>query len=96
MRSFGGAELGLDAPALDADLREREFGEGEGMLVADYLETYGECPEWHAAWGEAALMNGSYDDAVRSLETACAQSESNGAYAALLARAKSAGDAAHL
>lgn len=39
------AELGLDTPALDADLREREFGEGEGMLVADYLETYG---DWDA------------------------------------------------
>ena len=39
------AELGLNAPVLVDDMREREFGEGEGMLVADYIETYG---DWHA------------------------------------------------
>ncbi|MBO9625838.1 MAG: histidine phosphatase family protein [Microbacterium sp.] len=39
------AELGLDAPSLVADMREREFGEGEGMLVPDYIRTYG---DWHA------------------------------------------------
>jgi len=39
------AELGLDAPMLVADIREREFGEGEGMLVPDYLQKYG---DWHA------------------------------------------------
>ncbi|WP_217183857.1 histidine phosphatase family protein [Streptomyces sp. AC495_CC817] len=39
------AELGLDAPTLVHDVREREFGEGEGMLVADYIRTYG---DWHA------------------------------------------------
>ena len=63
--------------------------------VADaYVETYGDGPERHAAWGEAALLSGAYDDAVRSLETACAQNTTNGAYAALLARARSAGDVA--
>ena len=36
------ADLGLDAPLLVPDMREREFGEGEGMLVADYLQTYGD------------------------------------------------------
>ncbi|MDT0157113.1 histidine phosphatase family protein [Microbacterium sp. ARD32] len=39
------AELGLAAPELVDDVREREFGEGEGMLVADYIATHG---DWHA------------------------------------------------
>ena len=39
------ASLGLEPPALVDDVREREFGEGEGMLVADYISTYG---DWHA------------------------------------------------
>ncbi len=39
------AELGLAEPTLVADLREREFGEAEGMLVADYIAAYG---DWHA------------------------------------------------
>jgi uncharacterized phosphatase len=38
-------EIGLDEPALVPELREREFGEAEGMLVADYIERYG---DWHA------------------------------------------------
>ncbi|MFT4156641.1 MAG: histidine phosphatase family protein [Microbacterium sp.] len=37
--------LGLRAPRLVDGIREREFGEGEGMLVPDYLEKYG---DWHA------------------------------------------------
>jgi probable phosphoglycerate mutase len=37
--------LGLPAPRLVDGIREREFGEGEGMLVPDYLEKYG---DWHA------------------------------------------------
>ncbi len=38
-------ELGLEPPMLVEDVREREFGEGEGMLVPDYIRTYG---DWHA------------------------------------------------
>lgn len=38
-------ELGLGAPHLMSGLREREFGEGEGMLVPDYIDRYG---HWHA------------------------------------------------
>ena len=34
--------LSLEAPTLVRDLREREFGDGEGMLVADYLAQYGD------------------------------------------------------
>lgn len=38
-------ELGLAAPALVHDVREREFGEGEGLLVQEYIDAYG---DWHA------------------------------------------------
>lgn len=34
------AELGLEDPQLFADLRERNYGEAEGMLVADFRERY--------------------------------------------------------
>ncbi|MGV2983607.1 histidine phosphatase family protein [Microbacterium sp. AGC85] len=37
--------IGLAEPELVPDLREREFGEAEGMLVADYIDRYG---DWHA------------------------------------------------
>jgi probable phosphoglycerate mutase len=37
--------IGLDDPELVPDLREREFGEAEGMLVTDYIDRYG---DWHA------------------------------------------------
>lgn len=59
------AELGLDVPALDADLREREFGEGEGMLVADYLETYG---DWDAEVPGAETLEGVAARALRALD----------------------------
>ncbi|WP_341974892.1 histidine phosphatase family protein [Microbacterium sp. LWO13-1.2] len=36
------SELGLDTPLLVPDMREREFGAGEGMLVTDYIQTYGD------------------------------------------------------
>lgn len=39
------AELGLPLAGVVPDVREREFGEGEGMLVSDYIEKYG---DWHA------------------------------------------------
>lgn len=35
-------ELGLAAPDAVHDMREREFGIAEGMMVADYLTTYGD------------------------------------------------------
>lgn len=37
--------VGLDIAGVVPDLREREFGEGEGLLVPDYISTYG---DWHA------------------------------------------------
>lgn len=36
------SHLGLGAPVLVPDIREREFGEGEGMLVSEYMQTYGD------------------------------------------------------
>lgn len=39
------AELGLELTGIVADVREREFGDGEGMLVDDYIAKYG---DWHA------------------------------------------------
>lgn len=35
-------ELGLHEPLLVPDLREREFGEGEGLLVTEYLDRFGD------------------------------------------------------
>ncbi|MTE23636.1 histidine phosphatase family protein [Microbacterium sp. ZXX196] len=35
-----GASLGLGAPAVDARLRERAYGEAEGMQQAEYLERF--------------------------------------------------------
>lgn len=35
-------QLGLGAPVLVPDIREREFGEGEGMLVSEYMKNYGD------------------------------------------------------
>ncbi len=37
--------LGLEVVGVIPDIREREFGDGEGMLVEDYISTYG---DWHA------------------------------------------------
>lgn len=39
------AELALEIAGVVPDIREREFGDGEGMLVGDYIEKYG---DWHA------------------------------------------------
>lgn len=56
------SELGLEGPLIDADLREREFGDGEGMLVADYLETWG---DWTAEVPGAETLDAV---AVRALD----------------------------
>lgn len=63
------AELSLPDPELVPDLREREFGEAEGIEVGEYLERYG---DWRAEVpgaetleevGERALA--AMDDLVR-------------------------------
>ena len=37
--------LGLEVAGIVPDIREREFGDGEGMLVEEYIQAYG---DWHA------------------------------------------------
>lgn len=58
-------ELGLADPALTRGLREREFGEGEGMLVADYLSRYG---DWQTEVPGAETLTQVRDRALDSLE----------------------------
>lgn len=58
-------ELGLADPGVTRGLREREFGDGEGMLVADYLDRYG---DWHATVPGAETMAQVRDRALDSLE----------------------------
>lgn len=58
-------EIGLDGPVLVPDLREREFGDGEGMLVEDYLRTYG---DWDAAVPGAETLGDVAERALRALD----------------------------
>lgn len=60
------AELGLSDPELAPGLREREFGEGEGLLVSEYLERFG---DWHAAVPGAETLEQVRDRALDELET---------------------------
>jgi probable phosphoglycerate mutase len=55
------AELGLELAGVVPDVREREFGEGEGMLVSDYISTYG---DWHA---EVPGAESLHDVGVRAI-----------------------------
>jgi len=41
-----GAELGLGAPALSPALRERSYGDAEGLTAAEFADRWG---EWHTA-----------------------------------------------
>lgn len=59
------AELGLGAPVLVPDIREREFGEGEGMLVSEYMETYG---GWHSEVPGAETLEDVAERALRALD----------------------------
>jgi len=58
-------ELGLGTPATTRGLRERTFGEGEGMLVADYLSTWG---DWVSPVPGAETLDEVRDRALDSLE----------------------------
>jgi uncharacterized phosphatase len=57
--------LGLASPELVPDMRERSFGEGEGILVADYLEQYG---DWHAAPPGSETLVGVCERALAALD----------------------------
>lgn len=56
--------LGLAAPSASHDMREREFGEGEGMLVQEYLERFG---DWHSAPTGAESLEAVRDRALSAL-----------------------------
>jgi probable phosphoglycerate mutase len=57
--------LGLGSPALTRGLRERTFGEGEGMLVEDYLTSWG---DWTSPVPGAETLEEVRDRALDSLE----------------------------
>lgn len=59
------AELGLPEPMLTADMREREFGAGEGMLVHEYLERFG---DWQKPVPDAESFDQVRDRALGALD----------------------------
>lgn len=72
-------ELGLAEPELVPDLREREFGEAEGMLVADYIERYG---DWHAEVPQAESFAQVAERALTALDVIARASRRRSAPAA--------------
>lgn len=60
-----GSELGLPAPDLVAGVREREFGEGEGLLVSEYLERYG---DWQREVRGAETLSDVRERAIAALD----------------------------
>ncbi|MGO2683023.1 histidine phosphatase family protein [Microbacterium sp.] len=71
--------LGLAAPATAPDMREREFGEGEGMLVEDYLQQF---ENWHAAPTGAESLDVVRDRALSALDQIARESRRRSAPAA--------------
>ncbi|WP_033107011.1 MULTISPECIES: histidine phosphatase family protein [Microbacterium] len=57
--------IGLAQPELVSDLREREFGEAEGMLVGDYIDRYG---DWHADVPKAESFDQVAERALAALD----------------------------
>lgn len=57
--------LGLADPQTTHDMREREFGEGEGMLVEQYLERF---QNWHSAPSGAESLEVVRDRALGALD----------------------------
>lgn len=57
--------LGLNAPELAHDMREREFGDGEGMLVDEYLAAYS---DWHGLPRGAESLEQVRDRAINALD----------------------------
>ncbi|GEK85970.1 histidine phosphatase family protein [Microbacterium aerolatum] len=63
--------LGMVAPATTHDMREREFGEGEGLLVAEYLERF---RDWHSAPSGAESLDTVRDRALGALDVIARES----------------------
>ncbi len=59
------ARLGLGEPELLHDMREREFGEGEGLLVDEYLERF---ENWQVAPSGAETLGVVRDRALGALD----------------------------
>ena len=57
--------LGLEAPEIVHDMREREFGDGEGLLVEEYLAAY---DDWHGLPNGAESLEQVRDRALGALE----------------------------
>lgn len=57
--------LGLQALELAPDMREREFGDGEGMLVEEYLAEYG---DWNGLPRGAESLEQVRDRALSALD----------------------------
>jgi probable phosphoglycerate mutase len=53
--------LGLEIAGIVPDIREREFGDGEGLLVSEYIRAYG---DWHA---EVPGAESLHDVGVRAI-----------------------------
>ncbi|SJN44542.1 Phosphoglycerate mutase [Microbacterium esteraromaticum] len=58
-------ELGLAEPAMTRGMRERHFGDGEGLHVDDYLARYG---DWHAVVPQAETLVQVGERAMDSLD----------------------------
>ncbi|WP_334147952.1 histidine phosphatase family protein [Microbacterium sp.] len=56
--------LGLPLGEAVPDVREREFGEGEGMLVEEYIAAYG---DWHAEVPGAESLDAVGDRAIAAM-----------------------------
>jgi len=63
--------LDLGTPSTTHDMREREFGEGEGMLVHEYLERF---ENWHAAPTGAESLDRVRDRALGALDVIARES----------------------
>lgn len=73
------SELGLAEPELTHGMREREFGEGEGLLVQEYLERF---TDWHGAPEGAETLDAVRDRALAALESIARDSRRRSAPAA--------------
>lgn len=65
------AELGLEGPESAHGMREREFGEGEGMLVEEYLDRF---TDWHSAPTGAESLATVRDRALAALDVIARES----------------------
>lgn len=73
------SELGLAAPAAAYDMREREFGDGEGLLVDEYLAMYG---DWNGAPARSESLQQVCERALSALNTIARESRRRSAPAA--------------